>query len=155
MKLTFFSVIISFISSAAFACPQINGTYSCDFNGHSEKTVYTTRLENNVYIYQMNLSNGVGEVPADGVMRKYGSDPDVVLSLTCADSNLFITSQMTKVSGDVANFACAGSGVDHIDAESTWEVSENQITQNNKGKLYCRNGNVLNMGGNYTCIKQP
>lgn len=154
MKLTFLSVIFSFISSAANACPQINGTYSCDFNGQSEKAIYTTRIENGVFIYQMNLSNGVGEVPADGVTRKYGSDPDVALSLTCADSNLFIISQMTKVSGDVASFACAGSGVDHIDAESTWTVSEGQITQKNKGKLYCGNGNVLNMSGDYTCVKQ-
>ena len=154
MKLILASLVLSLVSLTAFACPEINATYVCNYNGVEQKMEYTTRVENNVYIYKINLMGGNGEAPADGVSRRYGSNPDLDLSLTCADSNLFIKTVSTNVSGDAVNLACLGSGVIKIEADSTWDVTATTIVQHNKGKLYCGNGAVHNMGGEYTCVKQ-
>lgn len=87
------SVIVSIVlmlSSAAFACPDLAGRYSCPTqNGNMEPVNITQRIENGVTIYTMATIHGSDDAIADGVTRILtgktvsGNEATLAFTVTC------------------------------------------------------------------------
>ncbi len=92
MKCLFASFVL-LLSSAAFACPNLAGKYSCpNQNGNMEPLEISQRLQNGVTIYTMATIHGSDEAIADGVTRQLsgkthsGNDATLAYTVTCDEA---------------------------------------------------------------------
>lgn len=86
-------VFLSLASTAAFACPDLTGKYSCPTeNGTLEPMDISQRVEGDITIYTMATIHGSNEAIADGVTRNLsgttqaGHEATLAYTVTCDEA---------------------------------------------------------------------
>jgi hypothetical protein len=150
MTRLFIAALGLLLSSAAFACPQISGTFHCN-SDQPEDIVVQTRVENGVTIYNYNGQ----DIIADGVQRDYSSQGTTVkLAATCNDTTFTMQSQMSSINiAEVGAFLCNGPASDQADIKTDYSVDGTNIKEVGTAAIHCADGHDVPLNNEYTCTK--
>lgn len=130
------------ISVASYACPQLAGTYACNYDGEVEMTTITQGVQNGVTYY---VSDGE-TILMDGQSKSFQDEGAVGYYIAQCDGN---TAQIQTVADMIENGAIVGN----MDTTTDLTPSQTGVVMQTTGQVNYQ-GQVYPINESVECTRQ-
>lgn len=144
-----FAVSLLFLSSGAFACPNLAGEYHCEGPTNKVDLTVTQRVENFETIYTI----GGQELNTDGYMHDIPESDLIKQGKTVAacTSDTQVVAHLSGEAYDDAYFEHQG----HFEIDMILDLqADGSVTEKNTGTLTRPDGVVWNIDAPFTCVRK-